>query len=105
MELIGESAKRYTQDKQYFLQTNVTLYNPGVGFFGRTYKGRQIPLEILVEAGELKTEESDWVMFYTMSEAIQTKAVIEIIVIESDFKKGVKKPHGIGYTVAPLFYD
>lgn len=44
-------------------------------------------------------------MFYTMSESVETKAVIEVIIIEVDTKKRTKKPHGVGYAVAPLFYD
>ena len=62
-------------------------------------------MQVLADQGELNTDESDWVLFYTMSEAVETKAIIEVIVIESDLKKGIKKPYGIGYCIAPLFYE
>jgi len=52
----------------------------------------------------LKTEESDWVLFYTMSESIETKAIIEAIIIEVDTKKNNRRLHSVGYGVAPLFY-
>ena len=29
---------------KYSLQFNVTFYNPATSFFGRTYRGRQMPL-------------------------------------------------------------
>jgi hypothetical protein len=84
---------------------NATLFNPATGFFGRTYKGRQMPLKVLEEHQELSTEEGDWVVFYTRSEALDTKAVIEVIVIEHDIQKNIRRAIGVGHAVMPLFYD
>jgi len=53
----------------------------------------------------LRTEDGDWVMFYTMAESIETKAIIEVVIIEYDLKKSTKKPYGVGYAIAPLFYE
>lgn len=51
------------------------------------------------------TEESDWALFYTKSEARETKAIVEVIIIECDIVKSTKKPRGVGYTIVPLFYE
>ena len=36
---------------------------------------------------------------------METKAVIEIVIIEHDKKKNTKRPHGVGHAVLPLFYE
>ena len=105
VELIGDLAKRHTEGKLYSQQLNITLFNPAVGFFGRTYKGKQLPMHIGLDQGELRCDETEWVLFYTQSEAVQTKAIIEILILETDSKKGIKKVHGAGYCIAPLFYE
>jgi hypothetical protein len=84
---------------------NTTLFNPMTGFFGRTYKGRQIPLRFSQDNQELVSDESDWMIFYTKSEAIETKAVVEVIIIEAEMQSNVRKQKGVGYAVVPLFYD
>lgn len=44
-------------------------------------------------------------MFYTQAKAKETKAIVEVIVIEHDVLKSTHKARGIGYGVVPLFYD
>ena len=88
---------------EYCLQYNVTLFNPAVSFFGRTYRGRRIALR--TEGEELASNEGEWVLFYTQSEAIETKAVVEVVLFETDKAKGTSKTYGVGYGVVPLFYD
>ena len=83
----------------------MTLFNPKLSYFGRTYRGRQIPLKTLPEGGELFMEETDWVMFYTQSKAKETKAVVEVILNEFDVLHSVHRARGVGYGVIPLFYD
>jgi len=81
------------------------LFNPKLSYFGRTYRGRQIPLKTLPEGGELFMEETDWVMFYTQTKARETKAVVEVIVNEYDVLKSVHRSRSVGYGVIPMFYD
>jgi len=71
---------------KYALQLNVTFFNPITSFFGRTYRGRLLPLRILQDstAKELITDEDDWVLFYTQAQAIETKAIVEVILVEID---------------------
>ena len=44
-------------------------------------------------------------MFYTRSEALETKAVIEVIIIEVDINKKTRKPISVGFSVLPLFQE
>jgi hypothetical protein len=97
-------AQKVSQYK-YSLQLNVTLFNPKTCFFGRTYRGKQMPLRTIPEANELLLDDSDWVMFYTQAKAIDTKAVVEVILIEHDILKSTHKSKGLGYAVVPLFYE
>lgn len=78
----------------------MTLFNPQVGFFGRTYKGASLKLQANQETNELERLPSDssapnspppsgvkggledWALFYTRAESRETKAVVEIIVLE-----------------------
>lgn len=53
----------------------------------------------------LSTDENDWILFYTQSEAIETKAIVEIIIVEKDILKGTTRTRGIGYSTVPLFYN
>ena len=64
----------------------MTLHNPNTGFFGRTYRGKQIDLKIDEALQELTHNEVDWAMFYTQSQAVETKAIVEIVIIETDSK-------------------
>lgn len=63
---------------------NVSLHNSKVGFFGRTYKGKLIKLRLNNDNQDLISDEQDWVMFYTQFPAMDTKAIIEIILVEED---------------------
>jgi len=85
------------------MQYNVTLFNPATSFFGRTYRGRRLPLK--AEGELLVGDKADWVLFYTQSESIETKAVVEVVVYETDQVSGSTKTFGVGYGLAPLFYD
>jgi len=44
-------------------------------------------------------------MFYTQAKARDTKAVVEVILIEHDVLKSTHKARGLGYGVVPLFYE
>ena len=88
---------------KYSMQYNVTLFNPATSFFGRTYRGRRLALR--AEEGVLTGDKTDWVLFYTQSESIETKAVVEVVVYETDQVSGAVKTFGVGYALAPLFYD
>ena len=68
----------------YYLQFNVTLYNPAVGFFGRTYKGKESRLKVNIQDKILISDSSEWVLFYTQIESIETKAVVEGVLLEVD---------------------
>lgn len=83
---------------------NVTLHNPKTGFFGRTYKGKALKLKFNAEANELVSDDQDWVLFYTSTEAVETKAVVEAILVEEDSNKK-RKLHGLGYSIVPLFHE
>jgi len=83
----------------------VTLYNPGTSFFGRTYRGRPLPLSPIQDSAELRLEDTDWVAFYTQAKTMKTKAIVEVIMIETDILKGSHRAKGIGYADVPLFFD
>ncbi len=53
----------------------------------------------------MQSKEGDWIVFYTKSEAMETKAIVEVIVIEIDTKKKTRKPISVGYSTLPLFVD
>ena len=61
---------------------NITLFNPLVNFFGRTYLGKKLKLLENKQANELTYDDQDWVLFYTLIESIDTKAIIEFVVLE-----------------------
>ena len=44
---------------EFYLQLNMTLFNPQVGFFGRTYKGASLKLRANQETNELERLPSD----------------------------------------------
>ena len=88
---------------KYALQTNVTLFNPLTSFFGRTYRGKLLPLRI--DQQMLSTDGTDWCALYTRSEALETKAVVEVVIVETDVLSGTSRTRGVGYAVVPLFYD
>lgn len=62
-------------------------------------------MKLAAEAQELLVEHEDYVLFYTQSEAIETKAVLEAVLLEQDMLQGITKTRGLGYAKLPLFYD
>jgi hypothetical protein len=62
-------------------------------------------MEVNTEAQELVVKEEDYVIFYTQSESIETKLVLEVVLLETDQLHGITKPRGLGYAKLPLFYD
>jgi hypothetical protein len=46
----------------------------------------------------------EWVMFYTQSEALDTQAIVEIVLIETD-RNNKKKTYGVGYAVLRVFLN
>jgi hypothetical protein len=88
---------------KYSMQYNVTLFNPATSFFGRTYRGRRLALKN--HGDQLEGDQTDWVLFYTQSESIETKAVVEVVVYETDQVTSATRTFGVGYALAPLFYE
>ena len=44
-------------------------------------------------------------MFYTRVAALETKAIVEALIIECNIVKNTRKPRGLGYGVVPLFFE
>ena len=57
------------------------------------------------DSAELILEDTDWVAFYTQAKTMKTKAIVEVIMIETDILKGSQRAKGIGYADVPLFFD
>lgn len=43
-----------------------------------------MPMRVIPEAQELMTDADDYALFYTQSESIETKAVLEVILLVTD---------------------
>lgn len=64
-----------------------------------------MPLKPVYETQELVLEETDWLIFYTQAKTLKTKAIVEVIHIETDILKNTNKAKGVGYAEIPLFYE
>ena len=62
-------------------------------------------MRVIADAQELIAEGEDYALFYTQSQAIETKAILEVILLITDNLQGITKAKGQGYAKIPLFYD
>lgn len=68
----------------YYLNLNVTLFNAHTGFFGRTYLGKSVRLALKEDDLSLFHESLEWVVFSTDNESLDTKAIVEVVLVEVD---------------------